>query len=176
MRHKDERRSDVRALLGTTITSFSEKATPRIGLAILALSAQHGDMARTLSTIGQMRFRPDSRALGRGSLGDAIDGRSREGKFIRRVEAELIEQLGGKPTFSQMLLVRRAARAALKLELYDRKLADGDINGHDSRMYGGLSNNLRLLLREIASQASAKSSAKTLDLDAIIARNKGAAP
>jgi hypothetical protein len=41
-----------------------------------------------------MRLKPDSRALGRGALGDAIDGRSREGKFIRRIEAELLDQLG----------------------------------------------------------------------------------
>jgi hypothetical protein len=32
--------------------------------------------------------------LGRGALGDAIDGRSCEGKFIRRIEAELLDQLG----------------------------------------------------------------------------------
>lgn len=50
-------------------------------------------MKPALSTIGQMRLKPDSRALGRGALGDAIDGRSREGKFIRRIEAELLDQL-----------------------------------------------------------------------------------
>jgi hypothetical protein len=131
-------------------------------------------MKPALSTIGQMRLKPDSRAFGRGALGDAIDGRSREGKFIRRVELELIDQLGGEPTFSQMLLVRRAARAALKLELYDRKLAEGDINGHDSRMYGGLSNNLRLLLREIATQASGVAKAKTPSLEDIIAKHGAA--
>lgn len=58
-----------------------------------------------------MRLKPDSRALGRGALGDAIDGRSREGKFIRRIEAELLDQLGANPSFAQLLLVRRAARA-----------------------------------------------------------------
>jgi hypothetical protein len=78
-----------------------------------------------------------------------IDGRSREGRFVGRIEAELIEQLGGLPSFGQRLLVRRAARAALKLELYDQKLTSGDLTDHDSRMYGGLSNNLRLLLREL---------------------------
>ena len=78
-----------------------------------------------------------------------IDGRSREGRFVRRIEAELIQQLGGVPSFGQLLLVRRAARAALKLELYDQKLASAGLTDHDSRMYGGLSNNLRLLLREL---------------------------
>jgi hypothetical protein len=121
-----------------------------------------------------MRLKPDSPAFGRGALGDAIDGRSREGKFIRRIEAELLDQLGDNPTFAQLLLVRRASRAALKLELYDRKLAEGDINGHDSRMYGGLSNNLRLLLREIDGHAVIKRKAKTPTLDDIVARHQKA--
>jgi hypothetical protein len=92
---------------------------------VLGVLRQHRGMNQRLSTIGQMRLKPDSRALGRGALGDAIDGRSREGKFIRRIEGELLEALGDNPSFAQVLLVRRAARAALKLEWYDRKLAEG---------------------------------------------------
>ena len=133
-------------------------------------------MKPALSTIGQMRLKPDSRAFGGSALGDAIDGRSREGKFIRRIEAELLDQLGDNPSFAQLLLIRRAARAALKLELYDRKLAEGDVNSHDSRMYGGLSSNLRLLLREIAAQAVAKGKAKPPDLSAVVERHKAASP
>jgi hypothetical protein len=49
-------------------------------------------------------------------IGDAIDGRSREGKFLRKCEAELVAQTGGEPSFAQRLLVRRIARAMLKLE------------------------------------------------------------
>jgi hypothetical protein len=61
---------------------------------VAQVSRDHCLMKPALSTIGQMRLKPDSRALGRGALGDAIDGRSREGKFIRRIEAELLDQLG----------------------------------------------------------------------------------
>ena len=114
---------------------------------------QYCRVKQALSTIKPMRMKPDSRALGRGALGGTIDGRSREGRFVRRIEAELIQQLGGVPSFGQLLLVRRAARAALKLELYDQKLASSDLTDHDSRMYGGLSNNLRLLLRELGLKA-----------------------
>jgi hypothetical protein len=121
-------------------------------------------------------IKPESLVLKRGALGSGIDGRSVEGKFIRRIEAELLEALGDNPTFSQLLLVRRAARAALKLELYDRKLADGDVNSHDSRMYGGLSNNLRLLLRELNAAAVTKGKAKTPDLSVIVSRHKAASP
>ena len=49
---------------------------------MLLISRDHRCVKPVLSTIGQMRLKPDSRALGRGALGDAIDGRSREGKFI----------------------------------------------------------------------------------------------
>jgi hypothetical protein len=120
--------------------------------------------------------KPESLVLKRGALGSGIDGRSVEGKFIRRIEAELIDQLGDNPTFAQLLLVRRASRAALKLELYDRKLAGDEVTTHDGRMYGGLSNNLRLLLREIEAHAVAKRKAKTPSLDEIVARHKASAP
>jgi hypothetical protein len=156
--------------------SKHNKVTASIGLAVLPVLRQHRGMKPALSTIGQMRLKPDSRSLGRGALGDAIDGRSREGKFVRRIESELLEQLGDNPSFAQVLLVRRAARAALKLELYDRKLAEGgEVTSHDSRMYGGLSNNLRLLLREISSQGVAKSKAKAAtNLNDILARHREA--
>jgi hypothetical protein len=42
-------------------------------------------------------------------------------------------------------------------------------------MYGGLSSNLRLLLREIAGQAVAKGKAKAPSLDLIVSRHRKAA-
>ena len=39
------------------------------------------------------------RIEGRWAIGDAIDGRSREGKFLRKCEAELLAQVGGEPSF-----------------------------------------------------------------------------
>jgi hypothetical protein len=92
---------------------------------------------------------PHCRALKRGVIGDAIDGRSREGKFLRKCEAELVAQVGGQPSFAQRLLIRRIARAMLKLELFDAKMAAGNWTDHDARTYGGLSNALRLMLREL---------------------------
>jgi len=69
-------------------------------------------MKPALSTMGQMRLKPDSRALGRGALGDAIDGRCREGKFIRRIEAELLDQLAttSSPVNSGALTRRARSR------------------------------------------------------------------
>jgi hypothetical protein len=100
------------------------------------------------------RLGPHCRALRRGVIGDAIDGRSREGKFLRKCEAELVAQVGGHPSFAQRLLIRRIARAMLKLELFDAKMSGGNWTDHDARTYGGLSNALRLMLRELGLKAA----------------------
>ena len=98
---------------------------------------------------------PHSRAFRGGSLSDRIDGRSRAGKFLRRVEQELLGQLGGEPSVAQTLLVRRAARALWLLDELDFKLAEGDSwTDCDSRVMGGLNNNVRLLLRELGIKAA----------------------
>jgi hypothetical protein len=87
-------------------------------------------------------------------LGD-IDGRSKEGRFLRAVESDLIEQVGGAPSVGQTLLIRRIARTMLSLEILDFKLASGNWNDCDARTQGGLSNNVRLCLRELGIRAPA---------------------
>jgi hypothetical protein len=94
------------------------------------------------------RVGPYCRAISRGAIGE-INGRSPEGKFLRRCEAELVEHVGGQPTFAQALIIRPATRAMLQLEKLDSKLAIGNWTDHDARTYGGLSNTLRLCLREL---------------------------
>jgi hypothetical protein len=106
-------------------------------------------MTTNRSPLSKSPHGPHCRALARGVVGDAIDGRSREGKFLRKCEAELITQIGGEPSFAQRLLIRRIARATLKLELFDAKMAGGNWTDHDARTYGGMSNSLRLMLREL---------------------------
>jgi hypothetical protein len=94
--------------------------------------------------------KPRSRVIKRGVLGDQIDARSKEGRFLRVCEAELLAQIGGEPTFAQLMLV--PARALLRLELLDEKAAKGNWSDHDARTFGGLNNAVRLLMREIAAQ------------------------
>jgi hypothetical protein len=96
---------------------------------------------------------PHSRLFRNGSLGDQWDGRSREGKFLRRCESELIAQIGGEPSWAQLMLIRRAARSLLQLELIDARITAGDMNECNSRMMGGIANNLRLTLRELGVRA-----------------------
>jgi hypothetical protein len=106
-------------------------------------------MTTGTSSAGRRGVRPHCRALSRGVIGDAIDGRSKEGKFLRRCEAELVAHVDGSPSFAQKLLIRRAARAMLRLELLDAKMASGSWTDHDARTFGGLNNALRLALREL---------------------------
>jgi hypothetical protein len=112
-------------------------------------------MTTDTSSAPGSRIGPYCRALTRGSIGDTIDGRSREGKFLRRVEAELAAQVVGQPSFAEMLLIRRAARAMLQLELYDAKMVEGGWTDHDARTFGGLTNAVRLMLRELGIRAPA---------------------
>ena len=119
------------------------------------------------------RLSSESRVLRRGSLGDQIDGRSREGRFLRDVERELVAHVGGKPTVTQKLLIRRLARGLLRLELLDERITRGELNDHDARTFSALSNAVRLTARELGVQAAA-SVEKPPSLDAYLAA-KGAA-
>src|SRR5437764_9565956 len=79
------------------------------------------------STAGRGTLGPYSRAIDRGAVGSAIDGRSREGRFLRTYEAMLVEHVGGKPSVVERALISRSARLALHLELMDeRALAGGN--------------------------------------------------
>jgi hypothetical protein len=101
------------------------------------------------------RLGPESRVLRRGVLGDQIDGRSREGRFLLKCESELVAHVGGSPSFTQRLLIRRLARAMLRLELLDEKMATGELSAHDARTFSALSNVVRLTARELGVQAAA---------------------
>jgi hypothetical protein len=87
---------------------------------------------------------PHSRLLARGTL----SGRSREGRYQRAVEAALAQHVapGGEPTITQRLLIRRATKALLQLELLDEAGAKTE---HDLRLAASLDNRARLMLREL---------------------------
>jgi hypothetical protein len=84
----------------------------------------------------------------------------------------MIAQIGSEPSFHQRILIRRAARAMLRLELVDAKMSDGSWTDHDAPTFGGLSNNLRLTLRELGLKPREKD--KTPSLADISARHRGA--
>jgi len=63
-----------------------------------------------------------ARKLHRGVVGDTIDGRSIEGRFIRNLEAEMIKHIGGEPNIGQRLLIDRVIKIQLQLEAFDYKI------------------------------------------------------
>ena len=131
-------------------------------------------MLEAISPAKTSKLKPHSRSLARGVIGDAIDGRSAEGRFLRACEAELTAHVGGEPSFTQKLLIRRAARAMLKLEMLDTKMASGTWTDHDARTFGGLNNALRLALRELGMRKEAATPRNPLASH--FARPHGAAP
>ncbi len=106
--------------------------------------------------------KPYCRSIKRGSLGSDIDGRSTAGKFLRRIEAELVEHVGGHPTFAEHLLIRRVARLSLQAESLDAKMASGEWTGHDAKTLGGINSAIRNALRDLGLKRKEKASSPSL--------------
>src|SRR4051794_26474767 len=98
-------------------------------------------MAKVHSPIG-----PHSRLLARGS----VDGRSREGRFLAAVRAELAKHLGGDISAAARILVDRVAWLRLHVALLDEKVGmGGSFTDHDRRQYLAFSNALVRATREL---------------------------
>src|SRR5438309_3488010 len=124
----------------------------------LVASSPAGRLRDRAGTVSKhARVGPYSRIIDRGVIGDSIDGRSREGRFLRAYEQLLREHVGGRPSIVQRQLIQRAARIALHLELLDEKsLARGAaLTVHDSHYYIAWSNSLSRLLSRLGMDAAA---------------------
>jgi len=99
----------------------------------------------------RLQVGPYSRLIDRGAVGGLIDGRSREGRFLRAYERQLTEHVGGKPSIVQRALISRASRLALHLELMDERSLAGDhvFTTHDHLHYVSWSNSLTRLLARL---------------------------
>jgi hypothetical protein len=106
---------------------------------------------------GRGGFGPYSRLIDRGAVGGAIDGRSREGRFLRAYERALTDHVGGDPSIVQRALISRAARLALHLELMDERSLAGDhvFTVHDHNHYVAWSNALARLLGGLGLKSAA---------------------
>jgi hypothetical protein len=94
-----------------------------------------------------------------------LDRRTKEARLLEEARASLTRHVGGSPNDIQRVLIERAARLMVYLELMDRQaLEEGGMSERNSRMYISWQNSLRLTLREIAAQTSApaKGDAATL--------------
>ncbi len=125
-------------------------------LVVVAASWHYRDVKQVAPSAKLRPLGPHSRVLTRGALGD-VNGRTREGRFLRQIEKELIGQLGREPSFGERLLIRRISRGTLQLELFDQKLStEGEFTAHDARAYSALGNQVRLGLRDLGLKASPK--------------------
>ena len=109
---------------------------------------------------------PYSRVIDRGAVGGLIDGRSREGRFLRRYERMLTDHVGGNPSIVQRALISRGARLALHLELMDERSLAGDhvFTVHDHNHYISWSNALARLLGRLGLKAAADKPPTLADL------------
>ena len=105
---------------------------------------------------------PYSRRLHRGALGELLDGRTVEGRYVRELELELTKHLGGHLSIPQKLLVDRVIKLLLQLQAFDAKILAGQWTDLDRRTYGALLNHFRLALRELGLKGTAQ--AKAIDL------------
>lgn len=128
-------------------------------------------MESTMSPSGIAPLRPHSRTLRRGVIGAGIDGRSKEARYLKAVEAALLADLGGPPSMTQRIAIHRIARLMLRLDLFDEKLGTG-LTAHDARTYNALQNSLRIALRELGlkSKGAVKSVPSLADIVARHAR------
>jgi hypothetical protein len=83
-----------------------------------------------------------------------VDGRTREGRLLKRVRADLTAHLGGAPSITQRMVIERAAALTLKLALLDAANPDAFFDEHASNYYLAWSNSLERCLRQLGLQPS----------------------
>jgi hypothetical protein len=140
------------------------RTSPVLALALLGELRQ---LPRMLDTPKRPVMRGPRRRLGphtrEHQLLTGLDMRSREGKLLAAARAELVAHIGGNPNHVQKILIERASRLVLYVELMDAKaLEAGTMSERDSRSYLAWVNALRLCLREIGIDEAAPAKAPGL--------------
>jgi hypothetical protein len=93
-----------------------------------------------------------------------IDGRTKESRLMAAARDELTRHVGGSPSHVQRVLIERAARLMLYIEIMDREtLEAGTMSERASRQYLAWSNSLRLCLRELGVKAAPAAAPPSLD-------------
>lgn len=79
-----------------------------------------------------------------------IDGRSADGRFLRRIRLELAQYVGGKPSATQHALIDRIAWLRLRIAAMDARTASAkQMTEMDSRTYLAWVGSLSRLMREL---------------------------
>jgi hypothetical protein len=119
------------------------------------------------------RFGAYSAQIWRGALSTLVDGRSAEGRFIRVLEQQLVEHLGGSPNVAQRLLIDRIIRLRLQMEVLDQKLTTGNWSDLDRRTYSALLNASRLHLRDLGIQPATRTADPLAGITEALASHRG---
>jgi hypothetical protein len=85
------------------------------------------------------------------------DGRSPTGRLERQVVRELTAHIGGKPTAVQRILIMRAARLVVVIEMLEKQIIESGVVGdHAGRQVLAWHNTLRLVMQSIGIEAPAE--------------------
>jgi hypothetical protein len=71
-----------------------------------------------------------------------VDRRSRKGRLLDQMRAVLTEQLGGRLSPTQTVLIERAAMLQLRCAVLDARIIDGTFSEYDAKTYLAFSNSL----------------------------------
>ena len=107
-----------------------------------------------------------------------IDGRSSDGRFLRRVRAELTEYVGGSPNAVQRTLIERIAMLRLRICAMEAKTpAGGEMGDLQTRTHLAWVGSLARLQRELGPPVTPKADRprSLQDIAAGIAARKAAA-
>jgi len=79
-----------------------------------------------------------------------LDGRTRYARVIKKVRADLIAHVGGKPSATQLMLIDRAALVTLHLSNMDRHMMRDDAPAErDARQYLAWANTHARIMRSL---------------------------
>ena len=103
-----------------------------------------------------------------------LDRRTKEARLLEAARASLARHVGGSPNDIQRVLIERASRLMVYIEVMDREtLETGTMSERASRQYLAWSNSLRLTLRDLGVRAAPAE--KLPDLHDIVAEHGKAA-
>ncbi|NPD68926.1 hypothetical protein HN018_02850 [Lichenicola cladoniae] len=103
-----------------------------------------------------------------------LDGRTRQGRLLRDIRADLVKHVGGSPSATERILIDQAAQLRLRLALMDAEDA-GVLSERNAREYLSWSSALGRMLRQLGLKAAAKPAPSLDDLMTRLTPSRGIA-
>lgn len=121
------------------------------GLCFCRVGCRFSIMPRLHLKASRHATNPHSRKLKRGAIADNFDGRSEDGRYVRDLEKQLTDHVGGNPSITERLLIQRIIELCMRLNTLDAQLNNSPQTwtSFDDRTYCGIQSGFRLALREL---------------------------